>query len=121
VGTATEGGIAGTPGAPAHPDYLNIDLTATKTFGKWEIGAVGFYSTDLKDEVLAGGLGKQSQFAVGALAGYDWGAVKTQLYLTRDVYEQNYGGFDTRVWGRIIVPLGDPFGTPSPSSVMYHK
>jgi len=99
-----------------HPDFVNVDLTATKTFGKWEVGAVGFYSTDLGNVI-----DKQSQFALGALVGYDWGAVKTQMYVTRDVFEQNYGGFDTRVWGRIIVPLGYPFGTPAPTGVMYHK
>jgi hypothetical protein len=122
LGTALEGGVAGFPGAATNPDYVNLDLTATKAFGKWEVGAVGFYSSDLKDELLAtGALGKQSQFALGALAGYDWGVVKTQVYLTRDVYEQNYGGFDTRVWGRIIVPLGDPFASASPSGLLYHK
>jgi hypothetical protein len=99
-----------------HPDFVNVDLTATKTFGKWEVGAVGYYSTDLGTVVS-----KQSQFALGGLVGYDWGALKTQAYVTRDVYEQNYGGFDTRVWGRVIVPLGDPFGTPAPISTMYHK
>ena len=31
-----------------------------------------------------------------------------QAYATRDVTETNYGGFDTRVWGRIIIPFLDP-------------
>jgi hypothetical protein len=104
----------------AHPDYLNIDLTGTKTFGKWEVGAVGFYSTDLDSVNQAAGYLKQSQFALGGLVGYDWGQLKTQVYVTRDVFEQNYGGYDTRVWGRVIVPLGDPFG-PTSTSMMYHK
>jgi hypothetical protein len=101
----------------AHPDYLNLDLTATKTFGKWEVGAVGYYSTDLDSVNQLAGYQKQAQFALGGLVGYDWGGLKTQVYLTRDVWEQNYGGFDTRLWGRVIVPLGDPFA-PTP---MYHK
>jgi hypothetical protein len=104
----------------AHPDYLNVDLTATKAFGKWEVGAVGFYSTDLDSVNQVTGYQKQSQFALGGLVGYDWGELKTQVYLTRDVHEQNYGGYDTRVWGRVLVPLGDPFGPASPS-MMYHK
>jgi hypothetical protein len=95
-----------------NPDYFNLDLTATKAFGKWEIGAVGFYNTDVTDPVPI--IGRQSQFALGALLGYDWGPLKTQAYLTRDVWQQNYGGFDTRIWTRIIVPLGDPFGGPAP-------
>jgi hypothetical protein len=97
----------------AHPDYFNLDLTGTKTFGKWEVGAVGFYSTDVNVSVA-----KQSQFALGGLVGYDWGGIKTQVYLTRDVWEENYGGFETRLWGRVIVPLGDPFGAPTS---LYHK
>jgi hypothetical protein len=104
-------GIDPTP--TSHPDYVNVDLTATKSFGKWEVGAVGYYSTDLGVSV-----GKQSQFALGGLVGYDWGAIKTQVYLTRDVWQENYFGYDTRVWGRVIVPLGDPFAGSTP---MYHK
>lgn len=104
-----------------HPDYLNLDLTATKTFGKWEVGAVGFYSTDLGTLPVHDLSLKQSQFAAGALVGYDWGQIKTQVYLTRDVFQQNYGGYDTRLWGRVIVPLGDPFSTPTSTSMLYHK
>jgi hypothetical protein len=29
------------------PDFINIDLTATKKFGKWEFGPVAYGSTDL--------------------------------------------------------------------------
>jgi hypothetical protein len=110
------------------PDYFNLDLTATKRFGKWEVGAVGFFTTDLNGVLpsqnnLTGA--KTSEAALGALVGYDWGPLSTQLYVTRDVYQQNlgpgqFGGMDTRVWGRIFVPLGDPFASSSPSS-MFHK
>jgi hypothetical protein len=102
-----------------HPDFLNVDLTATKTFGKWEVGAVGYYATDLDTPGPADV--KTSKFAAGGLVGYDWGALKTQVYLTRDVAHSNIDGYDTRLWGRIIVPLGDPFATATPSSMMYHK
>jgi hypothetical protein len=101
----------------AQPDYFNLDLTAAKNFGKWQVGAVGFYSTDVN--TLPGNPFKQSQFALGALLGYNWGPVITQAYLTRDVWQQNYGGFDTRVWGRLIVPLGDPFATAA--APLFHK
>lgn len=110
-----------------NPDYVNLDLTATKKFGKWELGAVGFYSTDLQDAPLPfGGIGKQSQFALGGLVGYNFGEVILQTYLTRDVWEKNYGlpggnsALDTRIWSRIILPLGDPFASPQ-SSMMYRK
>ncbi len=100
-----------------NPDYVNVDLHAIKSFGKWEVGAVGFYSADVSDPFQ--GYARQKQFAVGGLLGYNWGPVVTQVYVTRDVWQENYGGMDTRVWGRIVVPLGDPFA-PGPSA-MYHK
>jgi hypothetical protein len=102
-----------------NPDFLNIDFTATKSFGKWSIGPVGYYSTDLSSP-FAGYL-RQSQFAVGGLVGYNFGPVILQAYLTTDVYEQNYGGHDTRLWGRVIVPLGNPFATTDTSSDMPTK
>ena len=39
---------------------------------------------------------------------------------TTDVYEKNYGGHDTRLWGRIIFPLWLPPAAPAPS-MMYRK
>jgi hypothetical protein len=51
---------------------------------------------------------KQSQFALGGLVGYNFGPVITQFYLTRDVAESNYNGYDTRAWTRVIVPLWNP-------------
>jgi Putative MetA-pathway of phenol degradation len=52
-----------------NPDYLNIDLTATKKFGQWEFGGVAYGSTDLTTPIPS--YQKQSQFAVGGLFGYD--------------------------------------------------
>ena len=96
-----------------NPNYLNIDLTATKTFGKWELGPVGYYSSDLSTPVSR--YLKQSQFALGGLIGYEFGPVILQGYFTTDIYEKNYRGNDTRVWTRVIVPIGNPFG-PSPTT-----
>ncbi len=86
-----------------NPDFVNIDLTATKKFDKWELGPVAFGSMDLSRPIAS--YEKQSQFAAGWLVGYDFGPVQLQAYVTRDVYEQNYSGHDTRVWGRVTVPL----------------
>jgi hypothetical protein len=54
-----------------NPDFLNVDLTATKSFGKWAIGPVAFGSTDLSTPTA--GYQRQSQIAVGGLVGYDFG------------------------------------------------
>ena len=94
-----------------NPDFLNLDLTATKKFGKWEIGPVAFGSTDLTRPIP--GYQKQSQFAVGGLVGYDFGPVIMQAYVTTDVAEENYGGHDTRGWFRLIIPVWTP---PAPVS-----
>src|SRR5215471_8436019 len=66
-----------------NPDFLNLDLTATKKFGKWEVGPVAFGSTDLTTPFP--GYQKQSQFAVGGLLGYDFGPLTVQTYITTDV------------------------------------
>jgi hypothetical protein len=86
-----------------NPDFVNIDLTATKKFGKWEFGPVGFGSTDLTSPIA--GYQKQSQFAAGGYFGYDFGPVTLGGYVTTDVVENNYGGRDTRGWFRMVIPL----------------
>ncbi|WP_019903611.1 transporter [Methylobacterium sp. 77] len=86
-----------------YPDYLNLDLTATKKFGKWEVGPVAFASTDLPTRFP--GYRRQGQIAVGGLVGYNFGPVNVQAYVTQDVVERNYGGRETRGWLRLIVPI----------------
>lgn len=85
------------------PNYLNLDLTATKSFGKWSFGPVGYYSTDTNTPY--GGYSKQHQFAVGGLAGYNFGPVILQTYLTHAVTQSGYLGNDTRFWFRFIIPV----------------
>lgn len=104
--------------AAGFPDYFNLDLTATKTIGKWTVGAVGFYAADVSPNQQLGGL-KSSEFALGALAGYNWGPVVTNVFITHDVAQTNLGGSDTRIWGQIVIPLGNPFA--SSGSSMFHK
>jgi Putative MetA-pathway of phenol degradation len=101
------------PSNGCNPNFINVDLTATKRFGKWELGPVGYYSSDLTTPVPEYRV--QSQFAMGGLVGYWFGPVILQGYLTTDVYEKNYGGKDVRVWTRIVIPLGNPSG-PSPGA-----
>ena len=107
----------GVPGFGCNPDFLNLDLTATKKFGKWEIGPVAFGSWDVSEPTEA--YRQQSQFAVGGLIGYDFGPVTLQTYITTDVAQDNYNGYDTRGWARIIVPLGNPLPVSDPMSRRY--
>ncbi|GLK68059.1 transporter [Hansschlegelia plantiphila] len=99
------------------PNGFNLDLTATKTFGKWEVGAVGFGSTQY--DLPTGYGGKQKQFALGPLVGYNFGPVILQAFVTRDVYQRNMGGKDTRFWSRIIIPLWTPTPAAAPLVTKY--
>lgn len=85
------------------PDYVNYDLTAVKTFGKWTLGPVGYGSSDLSS--LGPGYVEQSQFALGGFVGYNFGPVTWQFYITHDLYENGYTGEDTRAFMRWVVPL----------------
>ena len=93
-----------------NPDFLNVDLTATKRFGNWELGAVGGYSTDLNAPIA--GYKKQSQFQLGPLVGYYFKQAVLQGYVTTDVYQKNYGASLISVNVRITIPLGNPPGPP---------
>jgi Putative MetA-pathway of phenol degradation len=93
-----------------NPDFLNVDLTATKKFGKWEFGGVAYGSADLTSPIAT--YQKQTQFAIGGLFGYDFGPLALQVYATTDVVEHNYGGRDTRGWFRMTIPLWKPEAAP---------
>ena len=95
------------PNNGCNPNFLNVDLTATKRFGNWELGPVGLYSTDLNAPIAA--YQKQSQFALGGLVGYYFERVSVQAYVTSDVYEKNYGG-SRNISGnlRVTAPLWNP-------------
>lgn len=100
-----------------YPDFLNLDLTATKHFGKWEIGPVAFGSTDLPTTNPS--YARQGQFAVGGLVGYNFGPVNLQAYVTRDVVQRNYAGLETRGWLRATVPIYQDKGEmPEPSPIL---
>lgn len=106
---AINGLFYGHTGTTTYPNWLNIDLTATKTFDKLEIGAVAFGSSDISSPTPA--YLRQRQIAVGGLVGYNFGPFKLQLFATRDVTEHHYTGYDTRGWARLIVPL---YKAPAP-------
>lgn len=105
-------GRNGPAGTDVAPSWFNYDLTATKKFDKFEVGAVAFGSTDLNAPF--DGYAKQSQFAVGGLVGYDFGRINVQMKLTTDVYEKNYNGKDTRMWANVVIPLWNPAPASKP-------
>jgi hypothetical protein len=101
------------------PSWVNLDLTATKKLGKMEIGAIAYGSWDLDARgyvycAVGSDTCKQSQFAVGGLVGYDFGAFITQFKLAADVAEENYGGREVRGNINIIKPLWNPAPLEAP-------
>ena len=87
-------------------DYFNYDLALTKHFDKWELGIIGYGSTDTNTPYR--GYKEQSQFALGGLAGYNFGPVITQLMVATDLYTSNYNQKETRGTLRVIIPLWHP-------------
>ena len=85
-------------------NFINVDLTATKKFGKWEVGPIGFYATDISTPIPD--YRRQSKAAIGGLVGYWAGPFILQIYGTTEFYEENYGGKDSRLWSRLVIPLG---------------
>jgi calcineurin-like phosphoesterase family protein len=94
-----------------HSHGTLLDLTATKKFGKFEIGAVAYGVTDLplggRDFALASAQGytRAGRFAVGGLIGYDFGPVTAQLMVARDVAVRTRGTESTDGFIRLIAPL----------------
>jgi len=92
--------------ARKNSDYFNYDLGLTKTLGKWEIGIVGYGSTDVGRPYT--GYTMLSQFALGGLIGYNFGPVITQATISSDVTTSGYVQKETRGVLRTIIPLWNP-------------
>ena len=87
-----------------YADWINVDITATKKFGKFEIGGVAFGSSDLNSPT-GPAYRRVGQIAAGGLVGYNFGKFTLQAMVTRDVTTHNYTGKETRGWMRVILPL----------------
>ncbi|WP_342151034.1 transporter [Methylorubrum sp. SB2] len=111
----------GTRGPFNISDALNLDLTATKKFGKFEIGAIGYGTVNLDPNLLnrvgdlgSGRIGRGGRFLLGGLIGYDFGAFTTQFYVARTVARTADSFDSTEGWFRIVAPLYTP---PAPVAV----
>jgi hypothetical protein len=90
--------------------YFNLDLTATRKFGKMEIGTIAYGSWQLDcagNPRVCGN--KAEQFAIGGLVGYDFGSFIAQAKLASDVSVSDaYGEKEVRGTLTIIKPLWSP-------------
>jgi hypothetical protein len=94
-------------------DYVNVDLTLAHTFGKWTVGAIGYYAADINAPVgsTAAIFGKNEEFGLGGLLGYNFGPVDISFRLTHEFVtkgDSNYGIHDTRVWTSVVIPIWNP-------------
>jgi hypothetical protein len=126
INTASRGVTMGAPFLPAGAangfvsgNELFGDFTGLYRFGKWQIGPVAYFEAQTTADRPGGGVactpaicGYQSQIAVGALVGYDWGPVAVQVWFDDTVECQNaVCGLD--VWGRMTFKILG-FETPKP-------
>ncbi len=94
VGTGKKGSKS--LGSQVGPSWANFDFTALKNIANYQLGVVAFASSDLNQPYES--YSRQRQLAIGAVAGYKVGFTNFQLKLSRDVYQSNYRGNDTRLW-----------------------
>lgn len=108
---------AGVQGA----DYLNVDWTIAHTFGKWELGVVGYGAWDLNTTPINFAAGRGEAIGVGGLLGYNFGPVNLTLEATHEFVSRgatNYGYHDTRVWTSIVIPIWNPTPAAPPRPVV---
>jgi hypothetical protein len=76
-------------------DIFHVDFTATKTIGKWTFGPVGYYVAQVTDDKCPasctalgnstlGHTGRFSEWAAGALVGYDFGPASFSVWATQE-------------------------------------
>ena len=116
------GPVGAAIGPIPRPDQIGLDLTATRKFGHFEIGAVAFGYTDLpvnrRDRLFAR-FQREGSVAAGGLVGYDFGRVILQTFVTREIAARDtldrrghrQHDEETRGWFRVIVPF--PVAAPA--------
>lgn len=95
----------------SQPHTMNVDFAVVRHVYRTDQGPIAYGVWDLNSpEVGYLGAGrKQSELAVGWLWGYLVGnLVQVQGRLTTDVYQNNYGGHDTRFTVMAVFPLWTP-------------
>ncbi len=101
-------GFGNTRGPFIISDSLNLDLTATKKFGKFEIGAIAYGTMNFDISAVSLAAGNRGNFSVGGLIGYDFGPVTAQAYVATTVANAVRRADTVEGWFRLIVPLYSP-------------
>jgi hypothetical protein len=93
-------------------NYVNLDLTYTRTHKKLEYGVVSYMSANTGRPFP--GYARKAQIAAGPLLGTFLGNVWLQGKFTTDIAQRNYGGREKRIELNITVPLWAPKRASSP-------
>jgi hypothetical protein len=103
-------------------DQVFLDLTATKKFGKWELGPIAYFKQQATSDSPGGGVscagmsaltgsllncGQAAQGALGGLVGYDFGPVALKVMVTDTVYSRDYFQ-GLNVWTKLAFRLWQP-------------
>lgn len=122
------GGVGAALGPIRLSDAVNFDLTATKKFGNFEIGGVGYGTYNFDIGPLSAAAGNRGRFALGGLIGYDFKVFTVQAYVARDVVTsakyvtalgQTRSNYSTDGWIRFIIPLySPPAASPVPTALV---
>lgn len=103
------------------PDYVDVDLTAGHTFGKWQLGLIGYYTADIETTVLNAG-GRTEEIGFGGYLGYNFGPVDLTIKVTHEFVSKgeflDYGAHETRVWTSLVIPIWNPTPPAPPRPVV---
>ena len=130
------GAFAGTPAAAFGIGYRSgdqayLDLTATRKFGKWEVGPVGYLKWQTTADRPGGGFscatmaavtgvpcGRATDVAVGALIGYDFGLLTLKTFITESLYtKDDFGGL--LIWTKLAFRLWGPDIVERPAPLIH--
>jgi hypothetical protein len=107
------------------PDYVNIDGTVGHTFGKWQLGVVGYYAADIEDTALnAFGTGhaRDEEAGIGGYLGYNFGPVDLTIQVKHELISKGaflvYGVHETRATVGIVIPIWNPTPPAPPRPVV---
>lgn len=77
---------------------IDVELSATKTIGKWRMGAIGYYMAQITDDKSSAYYGyavsgnRYSKFAAGALIGYNFGPATLNFWALKEFVVNASGG-----------------------------
>jgi len=127
-------------------DIFHVDFTATKTFGKWTIGPVGYYVAQVSDDKCPVGVCRTFNpfgtllntqrfqlFALGGLVEYNFGAASFSVWATQEIFAKASGAINPfngedlsvitkgmTVFATLSYRLWAP-EEPAPAKPMFHK